>query len=155
MNIHRIIYAALLLFLLAALAGVFYQTGNVRRAKAEAEALRNERIELTRAAREASSEAEMVRAGSILQVAAAHEKQRVAERRADSLEAHTALLTNEATESGQRVLESARALLGATDTESDLEALVLAHLEDDRQLALSTGQALYLGSRGQIGGGKA
>jgi len=136
-TLSRTILAGVLLLFLAALAGVFYQTGNLREARAEAETLRNERIELTRSARESSLEAERVRGEAIEMVVAAEARQRQAERRADSLEARTARQTAEASASGQAVLQAVQELLAVTGSTSDLETLVLAHLEDDQLLALS------------------
>ena len=137
MTFYRTIFAGVLLLLFAIVAAVGYRTGSQKAEASANEAMRNERIELTRAAREASLEAERVRSEAIEMVVAAEARQRQAERRADSLQARTARLTAEASASGQAVLHAVQELLAVTGSTSDLETLVLAHLEDDRLLALS------------------
>jgi len=137
MTFYRTIFAGVLLLLFAIVAAVGYRTGSQKAEASANEAMRNERIELTRAAKEANAEAERIRSEAIEIVVAAEERQRQAERRADSLEARTARLSAEVTEDGQRALESARVLLEATDSASTMESLVRAHLEDDRLLAES------------------
>jgi len=137
MTFYRTIFAGVLLLLFAIVAAVGYRTGSQKAEASANEAMRNERIELTRAAREANAEAERIRSEAIEMVVAAEARQRQAERRADSLQARTARQTAEASASGQAVLQAVQDLLAVTEGASDLESLVLAHLKDDRLLALS------------------
>ena len=133
MNPWRIASPVLGLLFLAALAGVFYQTGGQRRALAMADSLRTERIEARRFANQQLRAARAARNEASELIRRAESRRRVAEVRADSLEAHTAHLTALAVRTGHRVLSSVQGLLTG-DTVGDLESLIRDHLADDARV---------------------
>lgn len=133
MNPYRIAAPVLGLLFLAALAGVFYQTGAERRAVALADSLRTERIEARRFANQKAREAERARNEAAELIRRAESRRRVAEARADSLEARTVHLTALALQTGHRVLSSVQGFL-AGDTVGDLESLIRDHLADDARV---------------------
>ncbi len=129
------VLAGLLFF--AAIAAAFYQTGSANDAKARAESLSALRMEAAEMAHARSVEARDARELAAAVIAEATRRREDADREIRRLTAQNEAVTHEAVQTGDGVLQAVRALDGASvaGSSADLEALVLAHLEDDREVA--------------------